>query len=251
MTNAIGGSGRRPMICTPLVGENETQLAEQLRQVFEKQPDIIEWRADFFTNLADRQAVVQAAVALTKIADKIPVLFTVRSYQEGGQRISLTDEAVFRLNAEICKKTEIEYIDCELRNSPEHIRQLRQISTACGKKLVGSFHNFDCTPTSEEIVSKLAEAEGKEMDMAKVAVMPQSLDDVLTLLSATLTASRQVNIPLITMSMGKYGAVSRMVGGVFGSALTFAVGVKASAPGQVAIEDLQAALDIIDRAMNA
>jgi 3-dehydroquinate dehydratase-1 len=45
--------------------------------------------------------------------------------------------------------------------------------------------------------------------------------------------------------------VSRICGGVFGSALTFAVGAAPSAPGQIAIEDVRAALDVLQRATAA
>ncbi len=250
MTMNSIGQDARPMICTPLVGMNEEQLVEQLQQVLGKRPDIIEWRADFFAELADDAAVLKTAAALKDIAGDTPLLFTIRSWHEGGQTIMLTDQEVIELNAEICRKTAIEYVDCELRNAHDHIRYLREASAVCGKKMIGSFHNFDFTPSCEEIVLKLIEAEQKKMDVAKVAVMPKSLEDVLALLNATVLAKRQLSIPLITMSMGKYGAISRMVGGVFGSALTFAVGAKASAPGQVPIEDLQAVLDIIDRSMD-
>ena len=56
---------------------------------------------------------------------------------------------------------------------------------------------------------------------------------LLTLLSATQGASQSLSIPLISMSMGPYGSLSRMVGFVYGSALTWAVGKSSSAPGQV------------------
>ena len=84
---------------------------------------------------------------------------------------------------------------------------------------------------------------------AKVAVMPRDLDDVLTLLTATRAASKKLRIPLISMSMGPLGAVTRMMGGVFGSSLSFAVGAAASAPGQVPIEDLNTALAILQKSM--
>ena len=44
------------------------------------------------------------------------------------------------------------------------------------------------------------------------------------------------------------GAVTRMVGGLFGSSLSFAVGEAASAPGQMPIADLAAVYEIIRRA---
>jgi 3-dehydroquinate dehydratase-1 len=50
------------------------------------------------------------------------------------------------------------------------------------------------------------------------------------------------------MSVGPMGSVSRMVGGLFGSWLSFAVGESASAPGQIPIGDLVTVYDIIRRA---
>ena len=74
--------------------------------------------------------------------------------------------------------------------------------------------------------------------------------DVLVLLQATLEASQRVGIPLITMSMGGVGAMTRLCGWLYGSALTFAVGKSSSAPGQIPIEDLRAALKTIQRAVS-
>jgi 3-dehydroquinate dehydratase-1 len=76
------------------------------------------------------------------------------------------------------------------------------------------------------------------------AVLPKK-PDVLTLLGATYAASQLLPIPLISMSMGPYGSLSRMIGFVYGSALTWAVGKSSSAPGQVPIEDLRAVLATI------
>jgi 3-dehydroquinate dehydratase-1 len=53
------------------------------------------------------------------------------------------------------------------------------------------------------------------------------------------------------MAMGGLGAVSRLCGGVFGSALTFAVGAAASAPGQVPIDEVRATLAVLQRATGA
>lgn len=250
MIGKVIGQGTRPMVCTPLVGENYEQLMEQLQQVLEKKPDIIEWRADFFTDLADTKAVLKVADAIKKSAGSMPILFTIRSKQEGGQPTTLTAKNIIELDAEVCRKTNIEYVDCELSTSPDLIKYLRKVSLDTKTKIVGSFHNFNFTPSHEEIVSKLAEAEKQNFDVAKVAVMPQRLEDVLTLLGATLEAKQKLSIPLITMSMGKYGAISRMVGGVFGSSLSFAVGSKSSAPGQVPIKDLNIVLDIMNRTLN-
>ncbi|MGQ8591795.1 type I 3-dehydroquinate dehydratase [Klebsiella pneumoniae] len=51
--------------------------------------------------------------------------------------------------------------------------------------------------------------------------------------------------PLITMSMGKSGGVSRVTGRLFGSAMTFGTVGQASAPGQIAIAKLREVMDML------
>jgi 3-dehydroquinate dehydratase-1 len=115
--------------------------------------------------------------------------------------------------------------------------------------MIGSYHNFQSTPEAHVLVAKFRDAQAKGADIGKVAVMPKEPKDVLTLLAATFEASRSLDIPLISMSMGPYGSVSRMVGGVFGSALTFAVGKASSAPGQIPVEELRTVLATVRRAV--
>lgn len=51
--------------------------------------------------------------------------------------------------------------------------------------------------------------------------------------------------PIVTMSMSGLGAVSRIAGEPFGSAITFGSAGKASAPGQIPVEDLRKVLEIL------
>ena len=114
-----------------------------------------------------------------------------------------------------------------------------------GTATIGSYHNFQATPDAAALGAKFALAQKLEADIAKVAVTPKGPRDVLILLGATYDASQSLPIPPISMSMGPYGSLSRMVGFVYGSALTWAVGKSSSAPGQVPIEDLRAVLATI------
>jgi 3-dehydroquinate dehydratase-1 len=248
MSNLIGET-ERALICAPLVAKTKTTILEELFAVLAKQPDVIEWRADFFEGIAETAVTVEIAKEIKLAAGDIPIIFTIRSIREGGQPIPLSDQAAIELTAEICRNTGVEYVDCELSNAAEHIEYLKRAAVTAGTKIIGSFHNFSNTPSLEELAQKFSEAEKYQLDVAKVAVMPRNLADVLTLLSATVEAKSRLKIPLITMSMGRYGAISRMVGGAFGSSLTFGVGSQASAPGQVPIEDLKTVLTIIQKSM--
>ena len=141
-------------------------------------------------------------------------------------------------------------IDFEMSNDPTHIAQIRAAATASGVQLVLSFHDFQATPSHEQLCARFAQAQSLGADIAKIAVMPQRLEDVLSLLAATLQSSQQLRIPLVSMSMGGYGALTRLFGWTFGSAMSFAIGVAASAPGQVPIEDLNQVLEIMNRSLS-
>jgi 3-dehydroquinate dehydratase, type I len=241
------GQGTRPLICSPLVGQTKEKIMGQLEQVILKQPDVIEWRADFFDPVDDTAQVLDVAETVKKAIGLKPLIFTIRSIREGGHPIPLTDREAIELNAEVCRRTATEYVDCELSNAVDDIRYLHGVAAENGKMIIGSFHDFNMTPDREILLNKIITAEQFGLEVAKIAVMPQSLKDVLTLLGVTLEARERVRIPLITMSMGKHGVISRMVGGLFGSSLSFAVGAMSSAPGQIPIEDLKTVLDIIDK----
>jgi 3-dehydroquinate dehydratase I len=241
--------GAIPLICTPLVGRTRDSLLAELDAVQPKKPDVVEWRADYFEALGDTAHVIETARAIRDRAGTTPVLFTRRSSMEGGERIALTEPQVVQLYVDLCASRLVDLIDYETANAAEDFRRLRAASRAHGIALVGSYHNFQHTPDAAALAAKFALAHTLEADVAKVAVMPKTPADVLTLLGATYEASQSLPIPLISMSMGAYGSVSRMIGGVFGSALTFAVGRSSSAPGQIPIEELRAVLATVRRSV--
>jgi len=241
--------GKLPLICTPLVGRTTAQLHAELDVILPKQPDVLEWRIDFFDAIADTAAVLAALAQIRQRAPAIPLLFTRRSTVEGGEKIPLSEAQVLALYETVCASGQMDLIDYELANNATHVAQVRAFSKACDVALVLSFHNFTDTPDHDHLVKKFLQAQQAGADVAKVAVMPHDMNDVLTLLQATQTASTQASIPLISMAMGPLGALTRVAGWMFGSSLSFAVGAARSAPGQIPVEELRTALHILQRAI--
>ena len=242
--------GKLPLVCIPLIGRTPTEVMAELALVLPKQPDVLEWRVDFFEQIDDTAAVIAAAAAIKSKAGEIPLLFTRRSVIEGGEKIALNEEQVVALYVEVCQSQTIDLIDYEMVNDAANIARVRAAAHSNDIKLVMSFHNFSCTPALDALVGKFLMAEQLGADVAKVAVMPRDMNDVLTLLAATQQASQTLKIPLISMSMGPLGSLTRLLGCAFGSALSFAVGARSSAPGQVPIEDLNTVLGILRKAMD-
>jgi 3-dehydroquinate dehydratase-1 len=125
---------------------------------------------------------------------------------------------------------------------------VREVTRRHEVRLILSYHNTSYTPGHEYIVERFLEAERQGGDVGMVQVVPRDRADVLRLLSATAEADEKTRIPLISISVGPLGSVTRMVGGLFGSWLSFAVGESSSAPGQIPIRDLVTVYDIIRRA---
>ena len=71
--------------------------------------------------------------------------------------------------------------------------------------------------------------------------MPQCSEDVLCLLDASISCRKSLNSPLISISMGDLGKISRVYAGQFGSDITFASLKDSTAPGQIKIGDLKRA----------
>lgn len=230
------------LVCTPLTGRATAELKAELGAILPKSPDLIEWRVDYFEAIADMDQVLAAAAELRRLAGSRPIVFTRRAVHEGGEAIDLDEDRVVELYAALCASGDIDAIDYEL-SQPEHHRQrLRAVSQAHGVSLIVSFHDFKGTPSLEDMLGILVRAAQQDADVAKLAVMPQAPADVLRLLGATLQASERLAIPLITMSMGSLGAMTRVCGWQYGSSVSFAVGRSVSAPGQIPIDRLREAM---------
>ncbi|WP_431803496.1 type I 3-dehydroquinate dehydratase [Halobacillus andaensis] len=233
-----------PNVCTPLVGETVEEIINEVHAIVPQEPDIIEWRADYFKEVHN---IGQVETVLEKTADllaDIPLLFTIRSEKEGGQPLSLREDEKIEILKEVSRTPYVEFIDYEVDNSEQYIQQLRSATQQTGTKLILSYHNFNHTPDDSVLLKALHQAEFYKADYAKLAVMPQSNSDVLQLLMVTEKASSSMDIPLITISMGGLGIITRMFGWVFGSSITFAVGEKSSAPGQIPLKELKDVIEL-------
>lgn len=237
-----------PAVCAPLVARKPAALLTECADVAAKKPDVIEWRVDFFEAIGDPRTVVDTAVKLRAAAAGIPVLFTRRNSREGGEAIALNEQQVVDLYRAVCANRAADMVDFEMDNDPTHVAAVGDYARAMKMPLVLSFHDFNATPMVDDIVAKFERAQALGADVAKIAVMPQSNEDVFALLAATSRAARELLIPVVSMAMGPLGAVTRANGWLFGSAMTFAVGANSSAPGQMPIEDVRSVIEALRRA---
>lgn len=234
-------------IAIPVMGNCEEDVLSDAVLLRKEKPDIVEWRADFFweeDGLRDFSLIMGTAKKLRIFLEDIPLIFTIRSIEEGGNaKVSLeVYESIIR---EISKKSLADAVDIEIfkfSGQEERLDRLVGDIRKSGLTIIMSNHDFNKTPSIEEMIKRLQMMEIAGADIAKLAVMPQERQDVMDLMNATFLADQTLGIPIITMSMGELGKSSRVSGSVTGSCLTFAAKGKASAPGQLSIEKMRGVL---------
>ena len=234
-----------PKICVPIVGKTRNEILAAAESFESVKKDVVEWRADWFEGVFDFAQVEAVLKELRRVLGNTPILFTVRTSNEGGEK-AIEPAAYAELNKRAAATGLIDLVDVEAFTGDEVVRDIIESAHESGVVVVASNHDFEKTPEKDEIVRRLKKMQELDADIPKIAVMPQSRKDVLTLLSATEEmVSEYADRPIITMSMSATGLISRLCGECFGSALTFGAVGKASAPGQMNASDLSEILNLI------
>ncbi|MBQ4615412.1 MAG: type I 3-dehydroquinate dehydratase [Mailhella sp.] len=250
------GAGR-PCIIAPITASSIDGVMDTATSMGDLPVDLAEWRLDMFEGavvetpeglMPDLPYILQSLAGLRTVIP-VSLLITFRTVEEGGS-CPISDEGYEMLIKALCDSKNIELIDVEAFHKSGRAAELIAYAHSCHIPVVASFHDFEATPEKDEIVRRLRVMQDElGADIVKAAVMPQSRADVLTLLSATEEmTSKYADRPVITVSMGPLGAVSRVCGQSFGSAATFGSVGSASAPGQLEVEALNSVLDIMDEA---
>lgn len=242
--NVVIGAGI-PKICVSMIGADLDELKQEASVLKSLAPDLVEWRTDFFDQVEDIEAVMNALSVIRTILSELPIIFTFRSAKEGGEK-EISTEYYTALNKAAAESGLVDLIDVELFSEEDMVKELIGAAHEHKVFVILSNHDFHATPPREEIITRLRRAQELGGDLPKIAVMPNSTGDVLTLLEATYVMNEQyADRPIITMSMAGKGVISRISGELFGSALTFGAARKASAPGQVAAAELRGVLELL------
>lgn len=238
-----------PKIIVPIVGQTKDEIIAAAKSFANVELDIVEWRVDWFEGVFDFDQVKDVAQALRDVLQDTPILFTIRTAKEGGEK-AIEPEAYVELNQNIAKTGLVDLVDVEAFTGDDYVAQIIEVAHQNNVKVVASNHDFDKTPDQADIVSRLRKMQEQGADIPKIAVMPNNKKDVLTLLAATEEmATNYADRPIITMSMAGTGLISRLCGEVFGSAATFGAVGKVSAPGQMNAEDLNTILTLIHKSL--
>lgn len=208
------------LLCVPLMAGSREKLLHQTGTLMPAKPDLFEWRVDGCGFAADTGEVLATLEKLRAAVGEIPVIFTCRMAEEGGRADIPRDTRLALIRAAMGSGC-VDLVDTEMQNDAAFVGEVLEFAASHGVMVILSHHDFTRTPDTDRICETLLRAQEMGADIAKIAVMPEDQGDVLTLLGAALKArTRYLDIPLIAVSMGDAGRMSRVAGGLFGSDIT-------------------------------
>jgi 3-dehydroquinate dehydratase I len=108
------------------------------------------------------------------------------------------------------------------------------IAHARAKTIIVSEHDFEKTPDISHLESIVEKADALGAHIIKIAAMANHQHDVVRLLEFTAACKKN----LVSIAMGEYGTISRVLAPVFGSLFTYGFVKKAVAPGQLSVDKL-------------
>lgn len=240
-----------PKIIVPIADRTRGMIIEKALSFKGMLIDVVEWRVDFYDDVFDTEKVLETVKLLRAVIPDMPLLFTFRTKTEGGEK-AISMEAYTSLNKAVAQSGAVDMIDVEIFSGDDVVRENIANIHEAGVYAVASNHDFLKTPVKDELVSRLRKMQDMGADILKIAMMPTSEADVLTLLSATNEMyAKYAEKPIITISMSSKGVISRIAGEAFGSSMTFGSAGQVSAPGQIPVEELSAILNILHEAADS
>jgi 3-dehydroquinate dehydratase, type I len=247
--NLTIGEGK-PKICVLVMGKSKEEVLKEAKKAVENSADLIEWRADrLIEREFDEDFHNDILSEMREIVGDMPIIYTFRTLLEGGKEIE--NEKYKDLILSVANEGITDLIDVEIFSFKLKARDIiDEIHSFTDVKVIGSYHDFEGTPDTAELVYRLSVIDNCNADILKIATMPHKKKDVMRIMTATiLTYTRPNPKPIISIAMGSMGRVTRLLGEFTGSSITFASIGKESAPGQMEINEVREILDRLDKVL--
>ncbi|CAD6269930.1 unnamed protein product [Miscanthus lutarioriparius] len=203
----------RTMVCVPATARAPREMAEELAAAAALGADVAELRLDCLVGFAPRRDL---PVILAK-PRPLPALVTYRPKWEGGEYEG-DDESRFEALL-LAMELGAEYVDVELKVADKFMKLISgRKPDNC--KLIVSSHNYESTPSSEELANLVAQIQATGADIVKIATTATEIVDVAKMFQI-LVHCQEKQVPIIGLVMNDRGFISRVLCPKYGGFLTF------------------------------
>ncbi|KAG8048855.1 hypothetical protein GUJ93_ZPchr0009g1255 [Zizania palustris] len=223
---------QRTLLCVPATARAPREMAAEVAAAAALGADVAELRLDRLSGFAPSRDLP----VLLAGPRPLPALVTYRPKWEGGEYEG-DDEPRFEALM-LAMELGAEYVDIELKVADKFMKLISgKKPETC--KLIVSSHNYENTPSAEELGNLVAQIQATGADIVKIATTATEIIDVARMFQI-LVHCQEKQVPIIGLVMNDRGFISRVLCPKFGGYLTFGTLEKGkeSAPAQPTIADL-------------
>ncbi|KAJ1257368.1 hypothetical protein BS78_K075700 [Paspalum vaginatum] len=216
------------LLCVPLVSRTVEEMVADAAAAAVATADLVEIRLDFIQGFRPREHLPQLLRGCP-----LPAVVTYRPSWEGGQYEG--DDTTRFETLQLAMELGVDYVDIELKAADNFLSFISgNKPEKC--KLIVSSHNYEYTPSCEEIANLVARIQAVGADIVKVATTAKDIVDVSRMFQVMV----HCQAPMIGLVMGERGLISRVLAPKFGGYVTFGIlsATKTSASGQPTVEEL-------------
>ncbi|RLM91319.1 hypothetical protein C2845_PM08G14250 [Panicum miliaceum] len=245
------------LVCVPLVARTVEEMVADAAAAAAAGGDLVEIRLDFIQGFRPREHLPQLLRGCP-----LPALVTYRPTWEGGQYEG--DDTTRFETLRLAMELGVDYVDVELKVADKFMSFISgNKPEKC--KLIVSSHNYEYTPSCEELANLVAIIQAVGADIVKVATTANDIVDVSRMFQVMVHCQHQhkkllnfwriatalvqgirtesawvLPVPMIGLVMSERGLMSRVLAPKFGGYLTFGIlnAAKTSASGQPTVEEL-------------
>ncbi|MED6115600.1 hypothetical protein PIB30_092214 [Stylosanthes scabra] len=209
---ATDGGGRRNscLVCASMAAKTVEEALVEMRKAKEVGADLVEVRLDLLKNFNPSHHL-----QLLIKNRPLPTLITYRAIWEGGEYDGDESKRVdaLRLAVELGS----DFVDVELKVAHEFYKCIEGKKPE-NVKIIVSSHNFESTPSIEELGNLAATIQSTGADIVKIATTALDITDSARVLHVLVHSQ----VPMIGIAMGEKGFMTRILAAKFGGFLTFA-----------------------------
>jgi len=223
-------------ICVSLGASDVNSLKNLVNDSLSSNADFIEVRFDYF----DKSKMNEALEVV--LDHKERAVFTCRAPNEGGKYAGIEADRVTTLRRLAAFRPMLLDVEYNTMNANE---DLMDQFTALNCDTLVSWHNFDQTPSIEEL-DRLLNKMKEYSSNVKIVTMASNVNDNLRVLKLYEVA-KGTKTNLITFCMGEYGILSRVLCTYAGAPFTYASLTDAIAPGQLTVKQMRSIYDKLEK----
>lgn len=210
-----------------------------------QEDEMAEVRVDLVSHLSPRSSVDDPGLSDEELKvlwrhprDKIVTCRDIQGMQGPGftlERQKVLENAI--------KTRTVQMVDVEYEAPESYRKAIAHVAVENNVRMIISYHNYEETPSKEKLLKIVDDCFQYGADIAKVAVLSRSKQDTARVLSLY-----EDQRPVVALSMGSDGVISRVAATKLGSPFTF-VAVSAesmTAPHQVTLKHMRTIFQLLE-----